>query len=204
MGFLHERDRQASPRTIEALFLTPPPRRTASCRAPASIFRKGACSHVLRALPPGRPRGQLWGLGTPVSEELRTLLPTPSDLASRNTHQPRFEIPDPAATVGAITRRAQNARPGACEDTPRARPRPGRSPAHGRLGQASPNWVGAKVHKRDLGICLWVCKVSLREAVVIKTPDSPRDRGARPEVEPRWGTKRRGRWHLASPPEAQN
>lgn len=31
--------------------------------------------------------------------------------------------------------------------------------------------------------------------VVIKTPDSPRDRGARLEVEPRWGAKRQGR-HL--------
>lgn len=86
-----------------------------------------------------------------MSEELRTLLPTPFGLASRSTHQPRFEIPAPAATEGAITRSAENARPGACEDTPRARPRPGRSPAHSRPGQASRNWFGAEVHKRDLG-----------------------------------------------------
>nr|BAE34534.1 unnamed protein product [Mus musculus] len=76
-----------------------------------------------------------WRLGTPVSEELRTLLPTPSGYASRSTHQPRFEIPAPAATVGAITRSTENARPGACEDTPCARPRPGRSPAR-------PAWAG--------------------------------------------------------------
>lgn len=129
-----------------------------------------------------------------MSEELRTLLPAPSGLASRSTHQPRFEIPAPAATVGAITQSAENARPGACEDTPCARPRPRLSPAHGRPGQASPNWFGAKARAReDCG------SVKLAEGcpVVIKRPDSPRERGARPEVEPRWGAKRRGRWHLA-------
>lgn len=69
-----------------------------------------------------------------MREALGTLIPTPYDLAPWSTHQPHFRVSAPAAAVGVFAGSAQNARPGACEDTPRERPRPGRSPAYGRPG----------------------------------------------------------------------
>uniref|UniRef100_A0A8C0ZQS9 Uncharacterized protein n=1 Tax=Castor canadensis TaxID=51338 RepID=A0A8C0ZQS9_CASCN len=72
--------------------------------------------------------------GAPIqgSSEAAALLPTPQRSGAlgppRRTHRPRVGVPARRRLAGAAASGAENARPGACEDTPRLRPRPRRWP----------------------------------------------------------------------------
>lgn len=88
-----------------------------------------------------------------------------------------FGVSAPTAAVGVLARSAQNAQPGACEDTPREPPRPRRSPAYGRpgLGKSQPVWCNGAQETSKHGET-WnlprLCgrKVDLRAPMVTKTP----------------------------------
>lgn len=85
--------------------------------------------------------------------------------------------------------------PGPARTRPARDPAPGAAPPTAGWGRQVLTGLVLRRKGETWRSALWVCKVSLRAPVLIKTSDSSRNRGARLEKEPRWGAKRWGRWH---------